>query len=50
MRNISILYVLLIFTCSCNSQPTSGYYTGIMEMNGKTIDMAIDFDAEEKVF
>lgn len=50
MKNISILYVLLIFTCSCNSQSISGYWTGTMEMNDKTIDMEIDLNSKEKTF
>ena len=44
MKNISILFVLLIFTCSCNSQSISGYWTGTMEVNGKTADLSLDLN------
>jgi len=44
MKNISILFVLLISTCSCNSQSLSGYWTGIMEVNGNTADFSLDLN------
>jgi len=44
MKNISILFVLLISTCSCNSQSISGYWTGTMEVNGNTADFSLDLN------
>lgn len=44
MKNISILFILLISTCSCNSQSISGYWTGTMEVNGNTADFSLDLN------
>ena len=44
MKNISMVFVLLIFTCSCNSQSISGYWTGTMEVNGNTADFSLDLN------
>jgi esterase/lipase len=50
MKNISVIIIILIFNfCSC-SQPISGYWTGTMSMNGKTIDLSIDLNSKDKIF
>ncbi len=50
MKHISIIFLLLTF-CSCSStQSLSGYWTGTMEMNGKSVDLTIDLDSEETGF
>lgn len=50
MKNLSILFALLTF-CSCNSAQTiSGYWSGKMEMNGKTIDISFDINSKGNLF
>jgi pimeloyl-ACP methyl ester carboxylesterase len=50
MKNISILIVVLAFSSCSRAQSITGYWTGTMEMNGKTIDISFDLDSNDKLF
>jgi pimeloyl-ACP methyl ester carboxylesterase len=48
---LSVLLSILIFINGCaNSENINGFWSGSMKMNGKTIDVIIDLDSEEKFF
>jgi len=46
---LSIFALLLISSCS-NSNPLSGYWVGSMEMNGKTVDISLEFNSDKATF
>lgn len=48
---ISVFLSILIFMNGCaKSENINGFWSGTMEMNGKTVDLSIDFDTEETGF
>ncbi len=46
----SILLILIIMNGCTNSETITGYWTGSMEMNGKTVDMSIDISQDKNMF
>lgn len=50
MKNISFLFALLTFSSCSSAQSLSGYWTGSMEVNGKTIDISIDLNSKDNFF
>ncbi len=44
------LFALLLFSSCSNSRPISGYWTGSMEMNGKTVDISLYFNSDKASF
>ena len=50
-RRITLSLLALLFLSSCsNSKPISGYWTGSMEMNGKTVDISLGFNSDKAFF
>ncbi|MBS4014490.1 MAG: alpha/beta fold hydrolase [Bacteroidetes bacterium] len=48
---LSVLLSILIFMNGCaNSENINGFWSGSMEMNGKTIDLSIDLNSKDKFF
>jgi len=47
---ISFLVVLLFLNCCSNSKPITGYWVGSMEMNGKNVDISIDYTTSNGTF
>ncbi|MDP2303392.1 MAG: alpha/beta hydrolase [Ignavibacteria bacterium] len=48
---LSIILSILIFVNGCaNSENINGFWSGSMEMNGKTIDISIDLISKDKFF
>lgn len=47
---IILLFITILLNGCANYETITGYWTGSMEMNGKTIDMSIDLNSESKVF
>jgi len=45
----SIIFLILFYGCA-NSKPISGYWTGSMEMNGKKVDLSINFASTNSIF
>jgi uncharacterized protein len=45
-----ILFVLLFFSSCRNSNPISGYWVGLMEMNEKTVDISLEFNSDKATF
>lgn len=50
IRLIIISIILLALNSCSHSNPISGYWTGSMEMNGKTVDISIAFNSENSSF
>jgi len=46
---LSLLALLFLSSCS-NSKPILGYWTGSMEMNGKTVDISLVFNSVKVIF
>lgn len=44
------LLALLFLNCCTNSKPITGYWVGSMEMNGKTVDLSIDYTSSNGTF
>lgn len=50
MRTSSIYLILVIFFSACQkSYPVTGYWEGHMKMNGKTVDISIQFNKEKSI-
>lgn len=48
---LSVLLSILIFMNGCaNSENINGFWSGSMEMSGKTIDISIDLNSKDKLF
>lgn len=45
-----LLSAAFLFTSCTDAENLTGYWSGTMEMNGKTIDMAIDADSNAVLF
>ncbi|MCG8388037.1 MAG: alpha/beta hydrolase [Cytophagales bacterium] len=46
-----ILPIIIISMNGCaNSETAIGYWTGIIEMNGKEVDLTLDLDSERQIF
>jgi uncharacterized protein len=51
LKLISISIFLLLFLSGCTkSNPVTGYWTGTMKMNGKTVDISINFKQDGGTF
>lgn len=50
MRITLSLFALLLFSSCSNSNPISGYWVGSMEMNGKTVDISLEFNSDKATF
>jgi dienelactone hydrolase len=50
IKLIFLIFVLLFLSSCTNSKPLTGYWVGSMEMNGKTVDLSIDFTTSNGTF
>lgn len=47
---IIICIALMVLNCGSKSKPVTGYWIGTMEMNGKAVDIQLDFNRGKELF